>query len=115
MSALPPKADMCSAPAHVRFGPILLQKLPRRNCKIQMRNYRIGANGFLNQRCALTPNLESILHVRVRKIFLQQYRPKADIANAAVADRHTVEIHNSPDRNSAANSSAPDQPLDEGT
>jgi hypothetical protein len=22
MSALPPKADICSAPAHVRFGPI---------------------------------------------------------------------------------------------
>jgi hypothetical protein len=27
MSALPPKADMCGALAHVRFGPILLQKL----------------------------------------------------------------------------------------
>src|SRR5262249_25126100 len=44
-----------------------------------MRNYRIGTNGFLNQRCALTPNLESILRARVRKIFLQQYRPKADM------------------------------------
>ena len=26
MSALPPKADMCSARAHVRFVPIVLQK-----------------------------------------------------------------------------------------
>jgi hypothetical protein len=46
-----------------------------------MRNYRIGANGFLNQRCALMPNLESILRARVRKIFLQKYLPIADFRN----------------------------------
>jgi len=32
----------------------------------------------LNQRCAFTPNLESILHARTGKIVLQQNLPDAD-------------------------------------
>src|SRR5437667_2143849 len=51
---------------------ILLQKSPRRSCRIKIRNNRIGANGFLNQRCALTPDLESILRTQTGKILLQQ-------------------------------------------
>src|SRR5215831_7563052 len=35
---------------------------------IKIRNNRIGTNGFLNQRCALTPDLESILRARTGKI-----------------------------------------------
>src|SRR5438034_10723006 len=58
------------------FAPwqILLQKSPRRSCRIKIRNNRIGANGFLNQRCALTPDLESILRTQTGKILLQQNR-----------------------------------------
>ena len=37
-----------------------------------MRNNRIGVNGFLNQPCALIPDLESIMRARMRKIVLQQ-------------------------------------------
>jgi hypothetical protein len=48
-----------------------------------MRNNRIGTNGFLNQHCAQTPDLESMLLARMRKIFLQQYLPQADICSAA--------------------------------
>src|SRR5438034_7815584 len=63
------------------FAPwqILLQKSPRRSCRIKIRNNRIGANGFLNQRCALTPDLESILRTQTGKILLQQNQPVADI------------------------------------
>src|SRR5207302_8394402 len=42
-----------------------------------IRNNRIGANGFLNQRCALTPDLESILRTQTGKILLQQNRHEA--------------------------------------
>ena len=56
---------------------ILLQKSPRRSCRIKIRNNRIGANGFLNQRCALTPDLESILRTQTGKILLQQNRHEA--------------------------------------
>src|SRR5207249_9813413 len=51
----------------------VFQQSPR----IKIRNNRIGANGFLNQRCAFTPDLESILHARTGKIVLQQNLPKA--------------------------------------
>jgi hypothetical protein len=44
-----------------------------------MRNNRIGTNGFLNQHCAQTPDVESMLLARMRKIFLQQYLPTAVI------------------------------------
>ena len=40
-----------------------------------MRNNRIGANEFLNQCCAFTPDLESILRARMRKIVLQHNPP----------------------------------------
>src|SRR5258706_15363541 len=61
---------------------IVLQKSPWRSCKIKIRNYRIGANGFLNQRCALTPDLESILRTRTGKIVLQHNRHECDIARS---------------------------------
>jgi len=60
--------------------PILLQKSGRSSLGAKMRNNRIGTNGFLNQHCALAPDLESMLLARMRKIFLQQYLPKADIS-----------------------------------
>jgi hypothetical protein len=53
-----------------------LQKSPWRSCRIKIRNNRIGANGFLNQRCALTPDLESILRARTGKIVLQHNPPE---------------------------------------
>src|SRR5712671_6527514 len=37
-------------------------------------------NGFLDQRCAYAPDIESILLAKMRKIFLQQYLPQADIS-----------------------------------
>jgi hypothetical protein len=60
--------------AHVRFGSIVLQKSPQRSCRIKIRNNRIGENGSLNQRCALTPDLESILRAQTGKIVLQHNR-----------------------------------------
>ena len=48
-----------------------------------MRNNRIGVNGFLNQPCALIPDLESIMRARMRKIVLQHNRHEA-------ADRGSV-------------------------
>src|SRR5438874_10237574 len=62
---------------------IVLQKSPRRSCRIKIRNNRIGANGFLNQRCALTPDLESILRTQTGKILLQQNRHFASFRSAA--------------------------------
>jgi hypothetical protein len=50
-----------------------------------MRNNRIGTNGFLNEHCVLAPDLESMLLARMRKIFLQQYRPEAVVAPFAHA------------------------------
>jgi hypothetical protein len=37
-------------------------------------NNRIGTRNFLNQHCALVPDLESILLAQVLKFILQQYR-----------------------------------------
>src|SRR2546429_7187049 len=62
---------------------IVLQKSPWRSCKIKICNNRIGANGFLNQRCALTPDLESILRAWTGKIVLQHNLPGADSCTAA--------------------------------
>jgi hypothetical protein len=59
--------------------PIVLQKSPWRSCRIKIRNNRIGPNGLLNQRCALTPDLESILRAQMGKIVLQHNLPIADI------------------------------------
>jgi hypothetical protein len=39
----------------------VLQKSPRRGCRIAIRNNRIEAIGLLNQCCALVPDLESNL------------------------------------------------------
>src|SRR5215472_9684421 len=63
---------------HVADGPIFLQKSPQRFREIRIGNNRIGAGEYLNQCCASTPELESILRCRMGKIFLQQNRPKAD-------------------------------------
>src|SRR5437016_11189098 len=57
--------------------PIVLQKSSLRGCRIKICNNRIGANGFLNQRCALTPDLESILRAWTGKIVLQHNRHEA--------------------------------------
>src|SRR5262249_42257445 len=44
----------------------------------------IGPHGFLNQHCALAPDLESILRARMGKIVLQHYLPTTDIANCYI-------------------------------
>ena len=49
---------------------------------LQERNFRIQWARRLNQYCAAGLFFESILRVGMRKIFLQQYRHKADIATA---------------------------------
>src|SRR5262245_62098129 len=58
---------------------MLSKKSPQTSCRVRIRNDRIGANGFLNQRCALAPDLESILRARMSKIVFRQHRPAADI------------------------------------
>src|SRR5262245_36380446 len=63
---------------NVGLGSMLSKKSPQTSCRIRIRNDRIGANGFLNQRCALAPDLESILRARMSKIVFRQHRPKAD-------------------------------------
>ncbi len=55
----------------------MLQKSPRRSCRIKMRNNRIGVNGFLNQLCTLIPDFKSILRARMRKIVLQHNPSKS--------------------------------------
>src|SRR5262245_9576727 len=64
---------------------MLSKKSPQTSCRIRIRNDRIGANGFLNQRCALAPDLESILRARMSKIVFRQHRPTADIHLVASA------------------------------
>src|SRR5208283_6042539 len=46
---------------------------------LQVSNFRIQRAPLLNQSCATDPLLESMLRVGMRKIFLQQYLPQADI------------------------------------
>jgi hypothetical protein len=46
---------------------------------LQVSNFRIQRAPRLNQSCATDPFLESMLRVGTQKIFLQQYRHKADI------------------------------------
>jgi hypothetical protein len=60
----------------------LLGRPPRRSCGIKIRNDRIGANGSLNQRCALTPDLESILRSEGQNI-LQHNQAIPDMARLA--------------------------------
>jgi hypothetical protein len=72
----------------VRNWQILLQKSPQLVCRIKTRNNRIAANAFLNQRCALAPNLEKIFRPQMSKIVLQQYLPGGDIC-----DTHSIGAH----------------------
>src|SRR5262245_63233 len=58
---------------------MLSKKSPQTSCRIRIRNDRFRANGFLNQRCALAPDLESILRARMSKIVFRQHRPNPDI------------------------------------
>src|SRR5205823_10663446 len=74
MSALAYFADSSRTFPEVREVPIVLQKSPWRSSRIKIRNNRIGANRFLNQPCALIPDLESIMRARMRKIVLQHNR-----------------------------------------
>jgi len=76
---LHPNADQTKGKGHFRFVSILLQKSARSRLRVKMRNNRIRMNGFLNQHCALSPDLESILLARMRKIFLQHYLSGGDI------------------------------------
>ena len=46
---------------------------------IEIRNNRIGGDGFLNQRCVSVPAIESIFLARRPKILLQQNLPGTDI------------------------------------
>src|SRR6266478_5267312 len=76
------RADsLCLRRARSRNYP-MLQKSPRRSCRIKIRNNRIGANGFLNQRCALTPDLESILRALTGKMVLQHNPSQSGHARA---------------------------------
>ena len=63
----------------ISFGSMPLKKSPRKICGIGIRNNRIEGNRFLNQRCALAPDLESILRAPMSKILFQQHRSLADI------------------------------------
>src|SRR5713226_4940655 len=89
------RADsLCLRMARSRNYP-MLQKSPWRSCRIRIGNNRIGANGFLNQRCALAPDLESILRARVSKIVFQQHRPFADMGLAGFAERYWPDLPSS--------------------
>src|SRR5436305_11762315 len=91
MSAMPPTATESMLATNRRDVPILLQKSPRRSCRIKMRNNRIGVNGFLNQPCALIPDLESIMRARMRKIVLQHNLPLPDSCTAVTNDVWAIE------------------------
>jgi hypothetical protein len=77
--------DMAATNLDVRLVPILLQKSPRSDCGIEIRNNRIGGNGFLNQRCVSAPAFESIFLARRPKIFLQQNLPTTAICRSISA------------------------------
>src|SRR6516165_571938 len=85
MSAKPLQAAQERTCRNDRIGPILLQKSPQRLCEIRISNNRIDAEGYLNQCCASTLQIESTLRAPVGKILLQQYRPLADMVTAAKA------------------------------
>jgi hypothetical protein len=55
---------------------------------LQVSNYRIKRARRLNQSCATHRFLEPILRVGMRKFFLQQYLPKADIATLKLIKRN---------------------------
>jgi hypothetical protein len=80
---------------HVRFTPNTGHSWARLACPLcadfvakvggplQVRNFRIQWARRLNQSCAAGLFFESMLRVGMRKIFLQQYLPQADIAPLA--------------------------------
>jgi hypothetical protein len=82
---------MTVSPSDVRFTPESGHLLVRLECPLcsdtvakvggplQVSNYRIKRARRLNQSCATHRFLEPILRVGMRKFFLQQYLPKADI------------------------------------
>ena len=82
-TALPPKADVHPRSCYVAFVQILLQKSPRRSCRIKIRNNRIGANGSLNQRRALGLILNQVLRARMSKNVFRQYRSKCERLTAS--------------------------------
>src|SRR5262249_49532115 len=57
---------------------MLSKKSPRRSCGIRKRNDRIDKSGLLIQRCALAPDLESILRGRTRKVLFRQHRSRRE-------------------------------------
>jgi hypothetical protein len=61
------------------MSPLLADFVAKVGDPLQVRNYRIQRARRLNQSCATDRFLESMLRVGMRKIFLQQYRHKADI------------------------------------
>jgi hypothetical protein len=53
---------------------MLSKKSPRGSCGIEKCNNRIEKSDSLNQRCALAPDLESILRAQTGKILFRQHR-----------------------------------------
>src|SRR5262249_20298862 len=85
------KADICTAPAHVRFTPKSGHLQCTSPCPLwadtvekvvsdpPKRNNRIRTARYLNRNCVRGRDFESMLRIQGRKIVFQQYRPKADI------------------------------------
>jgi hypothetical protein len=61
----------------VRVVPILLQKSPRQDCRIETCNNRIGGNGFLNNVACQQLVLNQYFSLGGQKHFLQQNLPTA--------------------------------------
>jgi hypothetical protein len=59
--------------------PLLTDTVAKVGGPLQVSNYRIKRARRLNQSCATHRFLEPILRVGMRKFFLQQYQPEADI------------------------------------
>jgi hypothetical protein len=76
-------AALSQASRHVRSGSMLSKKSPQRNCEIRIRNERIQVMEFLNQDCALAPDLESMLPRDPRKILFRQHRSIASRSTLA--------------------------------
>ncbi len=68
-SCVPGELIPCAFVWHDPRNYPMLQKSPRRSCRIKMRNNRIGVNGFLNQPCALIPILNQSCALGCAKSF----------------------------------------------
>jgi hypothetical protein len=66
------------------FPVLALGTLAKSQVRGAWRNNRIAANAFLNQRCALAPNLEKIFRARMSKIVLQQYRHECEVPECSL-------------------------------